>query len=98
MRRFSKALLYGHQLTWAIERDRLDASFLRFGSGFITPNGIKEALECNSRINQILIQCQKIQELDIGILSSQEQLHPPLLMDGKSVPKYVHSRGDGNLQ
>ena len=58
MRRFSKAALYGHQLFWSVERDRLDAHFLRFGSGFMTENNVKEALESMEKINQILIQYQ----------------------------------------
>lgn len=96
MARFSRAVLYGHQLFWQVERDRLDAHFCRFGSGFITPNNVKEAIECNQKINQILTQYQMI--LASGNHNRPvEHLHLPMSEAQKSVPIYVHSKDDGNL-
>ena len=96
MGRFSKAVLYGHQLFWQIERDRLDAHFCRFGSGFMTANNVREAIECNQKINQILIQYQMILGSDTHSLPV-EPLHLQVLEAQKSVPIYVHSKDDGNL-
>ena len=96
MRRFSKAALHSHQMFWSMERDKLDAHFLRFGSGFMTPNGVKEALESNERINQILTQYQRT----LGSVQSARPLESPLLPlleAQRSVPIYAHSKGDGNL-
>lgn len=97
MGRFSRAVLYGHQLFWQVERDRLDAHFCRFGSGFMTANNIREAIESNAKINQILIQYQMILGSD-NHNHLVEQQHLPLSMAQKSVPIYVHSKDDGNLQ
>ena len=71
MQKSSRALLYGLHLTWLMERDRLDAHFCRFGSGFITHNGIREALETNEKITQNLIRIQ-------NLLNSHTHIPPPL--------------------
>ncbi len=76
MRGFAKHILYGHQLFWSMERDRLDAHFLRFGSGFMTENNVKEALASMEKINQILIQYQKTLVLDTCPVVPLEQSHP----------------------
>jgi hypothetical protein len=80
-----------------MERDRLDAHFCRFGSGFMTKNNVNEALESTAKINQILIQYQKSLESDSG---NPRPLGSPLLPmkeAQKSVPIYAHSNHDGNL-
>lgn len=96
MRRFSQAVGYRHQLVWMAERDKLEASFCRLGSGFVTANGIKEAEASIAKINQILTQYHLFLESGTGNLV----LAPPPLpksKDAKSVPKFVHSMDDGNL-
>ena len=97
MGRISKAVLYGHQLFWSLERDRLDAHFLRFGSGFLTPNNVREALESNAKINQILTQYQMILGSHNYTPPPSEPLHLPVSEAQRSVPIYAHSKGDGNL-
>lgn len=71
MEKTSRIVLYGLHLAWLMERDKLDAHFCRFGCGFLTQNNVKEALEINQKINQSLIQIQKIQ-------NSHIHTHPPL--------------------
>lgn len=96
MLKLSRTILYGHQLLWMIERDRLEAHFCRFGSGFMTKNNVREALECNEKINQILTQYQMILGSGNG-LPPLGPLHLPMSEAQKSVPIYVHSKDDGNL-
>ena len=96
MGRISRAVLYGHQLLWSLERDRLDAHFCRFGSGFMTVNNVREAQESMHKLNQILTQYQMI----LGSHNHnhpEEPLHLPLSKAQKNVPIYVHSKDDGNL-
>ena len=96
MARISKAVLYGQRLFWELERDKLTAHFCRFGCGFMTPNGVKEALESTARINQILIQYQMI--LESG--TRNPPLEPsllPLSEAQRTVPIYAHSKADDNL-
>ena len=87
--------LYGCHLRWLCQRDQLDASFLRMGSGFLTDSILRDAMETNKQISQILIQCRLI--LDSGKTSLPvEPPHLPLLEAQKSVPIYAHSKGGGN--
>ena len=57
----SKTFLYGLSVLWKMERDKLDASFTRIGSGFVTKGVVSEAVETNNRITQILSQIQMLQ-------------------------------------
>jgi len=91
----SRFALYGHQLKWLIERDRLDASFCRIGSGFLNKSILDEALETHNRISQFLIQIQMIQNSHTHI-PLVEPLHHPLLEAQKSVPIYAHSKSADN--
>ena len=95
MGRFSRILTYSHQLAWGIERDKLDAHFCRFGSGFILQGNVKEAKESLDKLTQILTQYQRILESDTG----SRPVEPPLLPVSeaqKSVPIYAHSKDGGN--
>ncbi len=96
LKRFSGSL-YGNQLRWMMERDSLDASFQRMGSGFMTRGILNEAVATHARINQILIHYQKILESDSSP-HPVESLHLPMSEAQKSVPIYVHSKADGNLR
>ena len=89
MPRICRRFLYGNQLQWLMERDKLDAIFCRIGSGFVTQNTLREANECHFRINQILTQCQTILEMDSS--HRHEPGHPPSLKEQQTAPIYVHS-------
>ena len=81
MQKSSRAVLYGLHLSWLMERDRLNAHFCRFGCGFITHNGIREALEINEKINQNLNQIQNLLNSHTHIPPPVEQQHLPRSMD-----------------
>lgn len=53
---------YGRFLQYTIERDTLNASFIRMGSGFVTDSILKEAVETQNRITQILYQYRLLLE------------------------------------
>ena len=95
MGKFSRCVLYGHQLFWLIERDRLDAHFCRFGSGFVTANNVREALESNQKINQILTHYQMTLTTHTHI-PVVEPLHLPLLEAQKSVPRFADPEASCN--
>jgi len=96
MSRISKAVLHSQQLFWSMERDRLDAHFCRFGSGFMTKNNVNEALESTAKITQILTQYQKTLGSDTHTRPSGSPLLP-MTEAQKSVPIYVHSTPSDNL-
>lgn len=89
---------YHLYLRWCIQRDTLNAHFLRFGAGFITANNMREAMELVQEVNQSLILYQNSQ--GSGSYSPVVLQPSPLpeLKDEKTVPKYVRSMADGNLQ
>lgn len=62
MRNLSRLCHYGGYLQWTIERDILNASFTRMGSGFVTKPILQEAIQTHERITQILTQYQRILE------------------------------------
>lgn len=95
MLKIPRGLLYSHQLRWSIERDRLDASFLRIGSGFLTKPVLQEAIETNDRITQILTQIQMMM-IHTHTPPLVEPPHLPMLKAQQSVPIYAHSKGGGN--
>jgi len=96
MGRLSNVVLYGHLLFWMGERNRLDAHFLRFGSGFITKNNVNEALESTAKINQILTQYQMSLGSGTEMARPLEPPHRPVLEAQKSVPIYAHSTPSDN--
>lgn len=53
---------YHLYLRWCIQRDQLNAHFLRFGSGFITANNMREAMDLVKEVNQNLIQVSSLKE------------------------------------
>lgn len=90
--------LYNYKafLQWQIERDILNASFTRMGSGFLTPGILKEAQETHDRISQILNHYQKILELK-NHPCHHEFLPPQVLEAQKISPRFSHPGDDGNL-
>ena len=87
---------YRNFIQWQVERDILNASFTRMGSGFITPGILKEAQETHERISQILNHYQKILEWKSHPYPHE---HVPLqvLEVQKTAPKSSHPEDDGNL-
>lgn len=95
MRNLSRLYHYGGYLQWTIERDILNASFTRMGSGFLTKPILQEAVQTHDRINQILTQYRLI--LESGTPPSRESSLLPTLEAQKSVPIYAHPKDGGNL-
>ena len=86
---------YHLYLRWCIQRDQLNAHFTRFGSGFITKNNMREAMELIQEVNQSLIQYQNSQGLGNYNPVALPPSPLPSLEDEKSVPRYVRlMRGD----
>lgn len=89
---------YHLYLRWCIQRDQLNAHFLRFGAGFITKNNMREAMELVQEVNQSLTQYRLIQVSGNGSPVVLPPLHPQELKDEKSVPRSVRSVACDNLQ